>query len=219
MLTDGKHGIVYPVNMKLSKRQKNILLTAIFLLIFLLVSNSPFANKQITTSPQSSSAPTKKTIETVKGEKISQPPKLTLNPNEQTVLVTKIIDGDTIIIEGDLKLRYIGIDTPETLDPRRKIQCFGKEASAKNKKLVLGKQIYIEKDVSETDRFGRLLRYVYSLNDQGEKIMVNEQLVKEGFAYASAYPPDIKYQKKLEEAEVEAREKQRGLWHKCNVKS
>jgi micrococcal nuclease len=135
------------------------------------------------------------------------------------VKVIKIIDGDTIQIEGGRKLRYIGMDTPETVDPRKKVQCFGNEASLRNKDLVLGKQVFLERDISETDKFGRLLRYVYVANQENQQIMINEQLVREGYAYASSYPPDIKYQEKLQAAEREARENKRGLWSTCTIKN
>ena len=126
------------------------------------------------------------------------------------VLVTRVVDGDTIEIEGGQKVRYIGIDTPEVADPRKPVQCFGKEASNKNKDLVEGKRVRLEKDVSETDKYGRLLRYVYSGN-----IFVNELLVREGYAFSSTYPPDVKYQDLFNKAEKEAREANRGLWGSC----
>lgn len=75
--------------------------------------------------------------------------------------VVRVIDGDTIEIEGGDRVRYIGIDTPETVDPRKPVQCYGQEASNKNKELVEGKTVELEKDVSETDKYGRLLRYVW----------------------------------------------------------
>lgn len=136
--------------------------------------------------------------------------------NLQKVKVLRVIDGDTIELENGQKVRYIGIDTPETVDPRRDLQCFGKEASLYNKTLVEGKEIYLEKDISQTDRYGRLLRYIY-LEENG--ISINEQLVKEGYAVASSYPPDIKYQEKLRLTEQEARNNQKGLWQEgvCSI--
>jgi micrococcal nuclease len=121
-----------------------------------------------------------------------------------------VIDGDTIeVVAGGQEhtVRYIGIDTPETVDPRRPVQCFGKEASARNRGLVEGKVVGLEKDVSETDAFGRLLRYVW-LDDE----MVNALLVREGFALASTYPPDVKYSVLFAALQAEARENSRGLW-------
>ena len=80
---------------------------------------------------------------------------------EKLYNVIRVVDGDTIEIEGGQKVRYIGIDTPETVDPSRPVGCYGKEASDKNKELVEGKIVRLEKDISETDRYGRLLRYIY----------------------------------------------------------
>ncbi len=105
-------------------------------------------------------------------------------------------------------VRYIGIDTPETVKPNAPIECFGKEASEKNRALVSGKKIRMQKDISDTDRYGRLLRYVY-LEDG---TLVNEVLVREGYAFASSFPPDIAMQEVFREAERSAKQNKRGLW-------
>lgn len=124
--------------------------------------------------------------------------------NRQEVKVAKVIDGDTIEIEGGKRVRYIGIDAPESYT------CFSSESKARNKELVGGKTIILEKDISETDRYGRLLRYVYI-----DDTFVNEILVKEGYAQVSTYPPDVKYQAKFLAAQKEARDNNRGLWSSC----
>lgn len=121
--------------------------------------------------------------------------------NSGVVAITRVIDGDTIEITGRRQLRYIGIDTSERGD------CFGAESTQKNKELVEGKTVRLEKDVSETDRYGRLLRYVWV-----EDVMVNEELVRSGFASVSTYPPDVKYVERFRALEQEAREANRGLW-------
>ncbi len=124
--------------------------------------------------------------------------------------VLRVIDGDTIEVSINSKpysLRYIGIDTPETVHPTKPVQWMGKEASAANKQLVDGKVVYLEKDISETDQYGRLLRYVY-VGD----LLVNAELVRLGFAQVSTYPPDVKYQSLFLQMEQEAREAGRGLW-------
>lgn len=131
--------------------------------------------------------------------------------NGQTVKVARVIDGDTIELEDGQRVRYIGIDTPETVDPRKSVQCFGKEASSKNKELVEGKTVRLEKDISETDKYGRLLRYVYV-----DDIFVNDYLVAEGFAHASTFPPDIKYQEEFLKSERQAQASNKGLWLSCN---
>jgi micrococcal nuclease len=130
-------------------------------------------------------------------------------------LVTEVIDGDTIRVTFDdettATVRYIGIDTPETVHPRRGVDCFGREASARNKELVENKRVHLEKDVSETDRYGRLLRYVY-LEDG---VMVNGTLVSEGYAQVSTFPPDVKYTDQFLQLQREARDANRGLWGAC----
>ncbi len=126
---------------------------------------------------------------------------------EPEVLVSRVVDGDTIELSSGEKVRYIGINAPESVDPRRGVQCFGKEASAKNKELVEGKMVRLERDISETDKYGRLLRYVFIGG-----IFVNEYLVREGFARASSYPPDVHYQDLFQDAEREAIREKHGLW-------
>ncbi len=90
------------------------------------------------------------------------------------------------------------------------MECFGKEAAQKNADLVLNKQVRLEKDVSETDRYGRLLRYVY-VGD----MLINKELINQGFARSSTYPPDVKFQDQFTAAEGRARIEQRGLWGAC----
>ena len=99
-----------------------------------------------------------------------------------TAVVIRVIDGDTVEIEGGQRVRYIGIDTPE------KGEYYFAEASQKNTELVLGKTVRLEKDASEVDRYGRLLRYVYV-----DDLFVNAELVHLGYARAVEYPPDTKY--------------------------
>lgn len=135
-----------------------------------------------------------------------------------TVKVLRVVDGDTIEIEGNIKLRYIGIDTPETKHPTKGVQCFGKEASNKNKELIEGKMIRMEKDISEIDRYGRLLRYVWVTSEDAthsSELFVNDFLVREGFAHAATFPPDVKYAEQFISAQQEARENNRGLWSMC----
>jgi micrococcal nuclease len=176
--------------MKLSKKNQQLLLTLVILLLWTIF------------------VPRELELEEPKETPI-QVSETALPPAWQVATVTRVVDGDTIEIAGGQKVRYIGIDTPETVDPRQEVQCFGQEASNRNKELVAGQEIFLEKDVSETDRYGRLLRYVYLATDSAS---VNEQLVSEGFAKASSYPPDVRYQEKFKAAEEDARAKQRGLW-------
>lgn len=115
--------------------------------------------------------------------------------------VKRVIDGDTVELFDNRRVRLIGINTPESNQP------YFWEAKNRLKELVEGKQVYLEKDISETDRFGRLLRYLWLDNE-----LVNLKMVKEGYAHSYTYPPDIKYQTQILTAERGAREKKLGLW-------
>jgi micrococcal nuclease len=123
----------------------------------------------------------------------------------ETAVCIRVIDGDTIEIKdragNTYKVRYIGIDTPEKGDP------YFNEATQANSSLVLNKELRLEKDVSETDKYGRLLRYVY-VGD----LFINAHLVAEGFAQASTYPPDVKYADYFLKLQRQAREQGKGLW-------
>ena len=118
--------------------------------------------------------------------------------------VARVIDGDTIEIAGGVRVRYIGIDAPEVHSGE---EAYGREAWAVNREMVEGKLVRLEKDVSERDRYGRLLRYVYV-----DDVFVNGELVRLGCAQSVAYAPDTKHQRLLDELEDEARDAHRGLW-------
>ena len=131
--------------------------------------------------------------------------------SNNTLRVTKIIDGDTVVLEGGETVRYIGIDSPERND------CFSDEAMDANRGLVDGQEVRLAKDVSETDRYQRLLRFVYlPAGEAGvDDVFVNDYLVRNGFAKVYRYPPDVKFSDQFEQAEQEARENNRGLWSAC----
>ena len=128
--------------------------------------------------------------------------------DEDWQLVRRVVDGDTIELENGSRVRYIGMNTPETVNPNAPLECFGREASKYNKQLVEGKWVRLERDVSDRDRYGRLLRFVY-LEDG---TFVNEALVRNGYAYVSTFPPDIAQESLFRQAEVEAKSNKRGLW-------
>ncbi|MEA3442381.1 MAG: thermonuclease family protein [Chloroflexota bacterium] len=125
--------------------------------------------------------------------------------NENTVLVTRVIDGDTIEIEGGYRVRYIGIDTPEKGEP------YYWEALKANQELVEGKRIRLEGEVEDKDKYGRLLRYIWV-----DGTMVNAELVRQGYAYSYSYPPNLKYQAHFLQMEREAREQGLGLWSRSS---
>jgi len=116
-------------------------------------------------------------------------------------VVTYVVDGDTVEIEGGARVRLIGIDTPERGDP------YYAEAKQKMEELVLQKHVRLEKDISEKDRYSRLLRYIY-VGDT----FVNLQMVQQGYAVAYTYPPDVAHSGQFVAAAAEARNKQIGLW-------
>ena len=125
-------------------------------------------------------------------------------------LVTRVIDGDTIEIDiagMRHRVRYIGIDTPELDDKRPAFCALAQEAARYNRQLVGGKTVRLEKDISETDQYERLLRYVYV-----DDTLVNAELVRQGLARAVPYEPDTKYQDYLEELEEEAKQAGKGIW-------
>lgn len=124
-----------------------------------------------------------------------------------TIKVSRVIDGDTIELENGERVRYIGIDTPESVHPEKPVECLSNEATLKNKELVENKHVILEKDIQEKDKHDRTLAYVWSDNK-----LINETLVKEGFAKVSTIPPNVRYQELFLNSEKEARNANRGLW-------
>jgi len=108
--------------------------------------------------------------------------------NRESAIVKRVIDGDTIELSDGRKARYIGINSPEMTDKRKDVLCFANMAKEENQRLVLGKTVEMEKDVSDKDKYDRLLRYVWIDNE-----MVNLTLIKGGYAKIATYPPDVKY--------------------------
>ena len=129
-------------------------------------------------------------------------------PARELVKVDSVIDGDTFRLENGEKVRLIGVDTPETVHPSKPVQYYGKEASEFTKRMLEGKKVRLEMDVQERDKYGRLLAYVY-LEDG---TFFNAELVKQGYAQAATYPPNVKYVELFIRLQKEARENNRGLW-------
>jgi len=174
-------------------------------LIFLSLVNQFLNQPNQKNSPYSKNLPQPKTTIPIK------------TASTEAFFVTKVIDGDTIVLENGQKVRYIGIDTPELHHPKKEMECFSQQAYEKNKELVLGKKVFLQKDISEKDKYNRLLRYVF-LDEKmstAEASFVNLYLVKNGFAYAATFPPDVKYANVFLTAQNEARQKNLGLWQKC----
>lgn len=130
-------------------------------------------------------------------------------------IVVKVVDGDTLDVDLGRKverIRLIGIDTPETVDPRKPVQCFGREASNRAKELLDGKTVWLEADPSQGERDDtssrRLLRYVWL----SETVMFNYEMVARGYAHEYTYETPYKYQQQFKQAQAEARDAERGLW-------
>lgn len=142
--------------------------------------------------------------------------------------VTKVIDGDTIYANFDnkeYKIRMIGVDTPETVHPSKPVQFYGKEASDFTKKSLNYKVVYLQKDVSETDKYGRLLRYVWlarpNTNEPTETEIVdkmfNAKLIKDGYGQVYTYQPDSKYSEFFNKLQRDARNNGIGLWNEAKA--
>jgi endonuclease YncB( thermonuclease family) len=136
----------------------------------------------------------------------------------ERAVVVRVVDGDTIIVDrgrGAERLRYVGIDAPESVRPDAPVEFMGHEAAAANAMLVDGREVLLERDVSDRDRFDRLLRYVWlppAGDGDGGWLLVNLELVRMGFANAASFPPDVRLIDELRAAERAAREAGLGLW-------
>lgn len=177
-------------------------------------------------SVATTSEPEKKPIEavqlTVEQPKQTPPASAQTQPQFQYYAVTDVVDGDTLKINmgGTVEtLRLIGIDTPETVDPRKPVQCFGVEASNRAKALLSGQKVRIEQDSTQDtrDKYGRLLAYVY--RDDG--LFFNKSMVADGYAYEYTYDKPYMYQAEFKAAQLAAQNGQKGLWSPdtCNGKA
>lgn len=133
--------------------------------------------------------------------------------------VVKVADGDTITVLMNNKretIRLIGINTPETVDPRKKVECFGQEASLHAKQLLTNASVRLESDPtqSERDRYNRLLRYVYLEDGR----FFNQLMIREGYAYEYTYGSVYKYQEEFKTAEQQARDAKVGLWNEATCR-
>ncbi len=128
-------------------------------------------------------------------------------------VVTRVVDGDTVEaqIGGRVEdVRYIGVDTPETVKPGEPVECFGPQASSFNHRLVEGRRVRLVFGVERRDQYGRLLAYVY-LGDR----FVNAELVRRGLARTLFIPPNVRFEERLKRLEIAAARAGRGLWGAC----
>jgi micrococcal nuclease len=130
-----------------------------------------------------------------------------------TVVVTRVVDGDTVEVhlDGDEEdVRYIGVDTPETVKPGEPVGCFGPQASAFNHRLVEGRRVRLVFGAERRDVYGRLLAYVYL-----DGRFVNAELVRRGLARTLTIPPNDRFAGELKRLEIAAARAGRGLWGAC----
>ena len=136
-------------------------------------------------------------------------------PGGVDVAVRKVVDGDTVDVSGGERVRLIGVDTPETKDPRRPVGCFGREASRFTAGLLPpGTEVRLVGDVEQRDRFGRLLAYVYRRSDG---LFVNAELLRRGYAQLLTVPPNVAHTDEFVALAGQAREGSQGLWGACTL--
>ena len=131
--------------------------------------------------------------------------------------VVRVVDGDTIRVRlggTDEPIRYIGVDTPETVKPGTPVQCYGRAASAYNKRLLKGHSVRLVFDAERRDRYGRLLAYVYR---QPDGLFVNAELVRRGYAQPLTIPPNVSHAPEFRALARGARRAGRGLWAACGA--
>lgn len=181
---------------------------------------SPSSQKTSAQKQLTQNSPLPSPSENIMGIQASQTPVSTPTPTSTPISskgiqakVDFVIDGDTIkvLINGTIEtVRLIGIDTPEVVDPRKPVQCFGREASNKAKEILTNKTVYLENDPTqgERDKYQRLLRYVWLDNNTN----FNKLMISEGYAHEYTYAVPYKYQAEFKQAEKEAEANNRGLW-------
>jgi micrococcal nuclease len=130
--------------------------------------------------------------------------------------VVRVVDGDTIRVRmpngAEERVRYIGVDTPESVKPGTPVQCFAEAASSLNRRLVEGRTVRLVADVEARDRYGRLLAYVYRRPDG---LFVNAELARRGYARPLTIPPDVRFAERFQALADAARRARRGLWAAC----
>ena len=134
-------------------------------------------------------------------------------PASAVVRVTRVVDGDTVEVQlgaGEEDVRYIGVDTPETVKPDTPVQCFGPQASAFNHRLVEGRRVRLVFGAERRDVYGRLLAYVYL-----DGRFVNAELVRRGLARTLTIPPNDRFARRFERLQMAAARAGRGLWGRC----
>lgn len=135
----------------------------------------------------------------------------------EKVVVSIVIDGDTVKLEDGRTIRYLNVDTPETKKASTPVMCFGPEASEFNRRMVENKTIWIKGDKQDQDRYGRYLRFIFLSEEAAGNIdnSLNALIVKEGYGRTSIYKPNNTFEKKFYDYQKQAQEKKSGIWGAC----
>lgn len=200
-----------------TRKQSAAIFGSVFLASFILFGAT--SNPTVSTEQAGQSAPTDQSEPTLQESSLTDSPQPSsedlhaVAEVEDLYAVAKVVDGDTldVIINGHVeRIRLIGVNTPETVDPRKSVECFGKEASNKTKELLSGQRVRLEADPTqgERDKYGRLLRYVFLADGR----FINKILISEGYAHEYTYAAPYKYQVEFKQAQKEAEAAKRGLW-------
>jgi micrococcal nuclease len=134
---------------------------------------------------------------------------------EDGAQVVRVVDGDTVVVRTGgrtERVRYIGVDTPESVKPGTPVQCFAKAASSANERLVEGQAVRLVHDAEALDRYGRTLAYVYRASDG---LFVNAELVRRGYAKPLMIRPNVAHAAEFSVLAARARRAGRGLWSRC----
>lgn len=213
----------------MSNRIKKLLSSILFIVFFLVLQKVGFLkqvelldqHKQVKTQNADLNSQTEDSDSIQKGETENEVLK-----NSEYYTLVRAVDGDTLVVldpeNQEKKVRLIGVNTPETVDPRRTVECFGKEASNFTKELVVEttsgsssrKNVRLEFDDTQQkyDKYGRLLAYAYLVQDDGAELFLNRELIKQGYAYEYTYKLPYKFQSEFKKLEQEAKSAEKGLW-------
>lgn len=215
----------------MNNRVKRFLASVLFVIVFLALQKAGFLKQADLYGQSTSTLSPQKYPEFLANSKESED---VVNQEELYTLI-RAVDGDTLVVldnqKQEKKVRLIGVNTPETVDPRRPVECFGKEASNFTKELVpkSSKQARLEFDDTQQkyDKYGRLLAYVYlvqntenaevnnenkNVKEVSREIFLNQELIKQGYAYEYTYKLPYKFQSEFKKLEQEAKQEGRGLW-------
>ena len=182
-----------------------LIIGSIIVLLILFLSDSGIQNNLAQTLQLANHSPKSQIKNTNSDEKVEK------------VQVNRVVDGDTVELLDGRKVRYLNVDTPETVKAGTSVKCFGPEASEFNKKLMTkGRDVWMTSDKAKTDRYGRELRFMFlteNTSDMGQS--VNATLVKMGFGQAKFYSPNTTFKKDFEKWQFDAQQKPVGIWKSC----